>query len=127
MFACFFSSQSASSERSLDKFDASFRGSSQTVDVSGDSPAKHKGKVHVLPLTREGTTEDTKPQPRELPGEKGCSSQMKGKFLSTLMCGSKRSIAQKIDVASRLLFPLSYALYNTGYWYVYLHGIEILT
>jgi len=38
----------------------------------------------------------------------------------------KGTCPEKIDFACRFLFPLSYIIYNTGYWFVYLHGIEIL-
>ena len=32
----------------------------------------------------------------------------------------------KVDKLSRLLFPLSYALYNAGYWYVYLNDVSVV-
>ena len=109
---------------SLSKVDATFRESSQSVNISGDHPVKLKGKIQVLPLTT--TTEDAKPQSRESADQKASSSQLKRKLLSKLTCGSNKSLAEKIDLACRILFPLSYALYNTAYWYVYLNGVEIV-
>ena len=98
-----------------------------TVNTSADPSVKPKTKVQVLPLTMERRTEDSRPPPRvESADQKVCSTQIKGKFFSKLTCGSNRSLAEKIDIACRILFPLTYALYNTGYWFVYLNGIEIL-
>ncbi|CAH3105800.1 unnamed protein product, partial [Pocillopora meandrina] len=103
------------SRLSLSKLDLRHRRSSKTLNISGDSvKSPAKGRVHVLPL-----------------------SQKNGSFLQCLegnpksprtKCGmKKRTLPEKIDFACRLLFPLSYALYNLGYWYVYLQGIDIIT
>ena len=103
---------------SLSKLDATFRGSSQTVNISSDHPVKLKGKIQVLPLTI--TTEDAKPQSRESADQIAIYSQLKR------TCESHKRLAEKIDMACRILFPLSYALYNIAYWCVYLNGIEII-
>lgn len=98
------------------------------MSISGDSP-QCKGKVHVLPLPVITPVDDTSPNSEEpgLTERKGCFVHpLRGKLLSKLKCGMKGTCPEKIDFACRFLFPLSYIIYNTGYWFVYLHGIEIL-
>lgn len=118
----------STSQLSLAKLDPSYRPSSKTVSISGNSAKSPqlKGKVHVLPLP---PVDDTVPNSLE-PGStkpKGCFLHpLRGKLLSKLKCGIKGTCPEKIDFACRFLFPLSYIIYNTAYWYVYLHGIEIL-
>lgn len=87
--------------------------------ISDGSRVKPK-RVQVLPVASE--------TPAYNHYEKGWLSQIKSKFLPV---GEKRkakplSRAQKIDMASRVLFPFLYVVYNTVYWYIYLNGVEIL-
>lgn len=35
-------------------------------------------------------------------------------------------MSAKVDKASRILFPLSFLLYNVAYWVTYYYGIKIL-
>lgn len=35
-------------------------------------------------------------------------------------------LSAKVDKASRILFPLTFLLYNIAYWVTYLHNIKIL-
>lgn len=116
---------------SLTKLDPSFRRNSKTVSISGDSAksAQGKGKVQVLPLPTTTPVDDTAPNSEEPESSerRGCFLHpLRGKLLSKLKCGMKGTCPEKIDFACRFLFPLSYIIYNTGYWYVYLNGIEIL-
>ena len=91
-------------------------GSSKMSDGSRVKPKR----VQVLPVASE--------TPAYNHYEKGWLSQIKSKFLPV---NEKRkakplSRAQKIDMASRILFPFLYVVYNTVYWCVYLNGVEIL-
>ena len=100
------------------------------MTTSGDSAKSAKGRVQVLPLPTTAPLDDTAPNPGETESSErlGCFEQLRGNLSAIfLTCGKKGSCAERIDFASRIMFPLTYALYNTGYWYVYLHGIEILT
>nr|XP_058961356.1 gamma-aminobutyric acid receptor subunit beta-2-like [Pocillopora verrucosa] len=121
------------SRLSLSKLDLRHRRSSKTLNISGDSvKSPAKGRVHVLPVTATAPHNDTGPN-----DETSELSQKNGSFLQCLegnpksprtKCGmKKRTLPEKIDFACRILFPLSYALYNLGYWYVYLQGIDIIT
>ena len=92
-------------------------GSSKILDGSRVKPKR----VQVLPVASETLAYNQH--------EKGWLSQIKSKFLPV---SEKRKVkrlsrAQKIDMASRILFPFSYVLYNTVYWYIYLNGVEIMT
>lgn len=87
--------------------------------MSDGSRVKLK-RVQVLPVASE--------TPAYNHYEKGWLSQIKSKFLpvSEKRKAKPLSRAQKIDMASRILFPFLYVVYNTVYWYIYLNGVEIL-
>ena len=87
--------------------------------MSDGSRVKPK-RVQVLPVASE--------TPAYNYYEKGWLSQIKSKFLpvSEKRKAKPLSRAQKIDMASRILFPFLYVVYNTVYWYIYLNGVEIL-
>ncbi|CAH3143612.1 unnamed protein product, partial [Porites lobata] len=91
-------------------------GSSKISDGSRVKPKR----VQVLPVASE--------TPAFNHYEKGWLSQIKSKFLpvSEKRKAKPLSRAQKIDMASRILFPFLYVVYNTVYWCVYLNGVEIL-
>ena len=91
-------------------------GSSKISDGSRVKPKR----VQVLPVASE--------TPAYNHYEKGWLSQIKSKFLpvSEKRKAKPLSRAQKIDMASRILFPFLYVVYNTVYWYIYLNGVEIL-
>lgn len=91
-------------------------GSSKMSDGSRVKPKR----VQVLPVASE--------TPAYNHYEKGWLSQIKSKFLpvSEKRKAKPLSRAQKIDMASRILFPFLYVVYNTVYWYIYLNGVEIL-
>ena len=91
-------------------------GSSKISDGSRVKPKR----VQVLPVASETQAYNHY--------EKGWLSQIKSKFLpvSEKRKAKPLSRAQKIDMASRILFPFLYVVYNTVYWYVYLNGVEIL-
>ena len=91
-------------------------GSSKMSDGSRVKPKR----VQVLPVASE--------TPAYNHYEKGWLSQIKSKFLpvSDKRKAKPLSRAQKIDMASRILFPFLYVVYNTVYWYIYLNGVEIL-
>lgn len=80
----------------------------------------------MLPVTMDKAPAEKSPLRMESSDRKVCFEPLRGKISSKLTCVSNLSLAQKIDFSCRIIFPLSYALYNTGYWYVYLHGVEIL-
>ena len=112
----FFYPQSASSQLSLDKEKPSIRGSSV------DSTVKPR-RVQVLPMTSETSPASQHEQSRD---KTECFLQLKKSLLSRKTYWSNRSYAQKLDISSRILFPVTYALYNIAYWYVYLNGIKII-
>lgn len=91
-------------------------GSSKISDGSRVKPKR----VQVLPVASE--------TPAYNHYEKGWLSQIKSKFspVSEKRKAKPLSRAQKIDMASRILFPFLYVVYNTVYWYIYLNGVEIL-
>ena len=98
----------------------------RSLEMSDGPPAhvKPKGRVQVLPVTSE-TTAST--QIEKCRDKKNWLLQLKSKLLFTRETRRVQlGRAQKIDMASRILFPLLYALYNAGYWYVYLKGVEFL-
>lgn len=122
--------QSTSSRLSLNKLNPSLRRNSKTVTISSDSAkSQSKGRVQVLPLPATAPVDDATPNSEDPESSKrcGCSPQSLGeKLLSIFKCGKKGTGPEKIDFACRILFPLTYVIYNSGYWYVYLNGIEIL-
>ncbi|XP_078347220.1 gamma-aminobutyric acid receptor subunit beta-2-like isoform X2 [Oculina patagonica] len=124
---------SISSRLSLSKLEPNepnFRRNSKSVTISGDSgKSPSKGRVQVLPLSATAPVDDTALNcgESESSDRRGCFLQpLRGKLQSIFKCGMKGTCPEKIDFACKILFPLTYIIYNTGYWYVYLNGIEIL-
>ncbi|PFX31232.1 Gamma-aminobutyric acid receptor subunit beta-2 [Stylophora pistillata] len=109
------------SRLSLSKLNPRYRRNSKSLNISSDSvKSPAKGRVHILPVTATAPRNETTPN-----DETPELSQKNGSFLQCLegsprsprtKCGmKKRTLPEKIDFACRILFPLSYALYNLGY------------
>ncbi|XP_068716656.1 gamma-aminobutyric acid receptor subunit alpha-6-like [Montipora capricornis] len=119
-----------SPEFSLNNIDITIRRSSETVQITSSDfdmqeDVKRKGMVQVLPLTKKNMTGNEKSEVDPRSPDKKISTEKPGeKTTSKLTSGCGRSWAIKLDLASRILFPLAYALYNTLYWYMYLNGID---